>query len=142
MKSSFRVRSILPFTLACLLLGPAAFLQAPLVRAESARHEAKRVHKVQKKLVKYPPGTYLRLVFLDYSQTVGVVDRLHPDTFTFTDADDNAAHTYRYADVEHVEKGDTYVGEGSIHRRRSRLVTGAIVGAVAAGAAMGWVETH
>jgi hypothetical protein len=142
MKRSFRVRSILSCTLACLLLGSAAFLQAPLSHAESARHLARRVHKVQKKLVKYPPGTYLRLVFLDYSQTVGVVDRLHASTFTFTDADDNAEHTYRYTDVEHVEKGDTYVGEGSIHRHRSRLVTGAIVGAVAAGAAMGWVETH
>ncbi len=142
MKRSFRVRSILPFTLACLLLGPATFFHAPLLHAESARHLARRVHKVQKKLVKYPPGTYLRLVFLDYSQTVGVVDRLHPDTFTFSDADDNAEHNYRYADVEHVEKGDTYVGEGSTHRRRSRLVAGAIVGAMAAGAAMGWVETH
>ena len=142
MKVRFRVTSIVCSTFVCALLASAPICQAPLCRAESAAHVAKRVRKVQKKLAKYRPGTYLRIVFRDHSETLGTVGMLKVTTFTFTNADTNATQAYSYSDVAHVQKSKTYVGEGSVRRHRPRLLIPAIAGLAAAGAVAAMLGTQ
>lgn len=141
MKLHAQVSRIVRISLLGALLGAMPLVQGPFCRAESAKHEAKRVHKVEKKLLKYQPGTYLRIVFLDHSEAVGTVDRMQATSFTFTSADDNASRRFEYADVAQIDKGDTYVGEGSRRRHLPRvLLVGA--GAAAAGVVAGMLATH
>ncbi|MGH9604605.1 MAG: hypothetical protein ACRD3N_02780 [Terracidiphilus sp.] len=119
--------------LTCLF---AAF--SPLCRAESQAHIQKHARKIEKKLAHYREGTYLRVVFRDRSGTVGSLGALSATSFTLTNADTNAAQTYRYVDVASVEKGETYIGEGSVRRHHFPLLISAIVvgGAAAAAAAV------
>jgi NADH dehydrogenase FAD-containing subunit len=142
MKLPFHVRSIVRISLLCALLGTLTSVEGSLCRAESARHMAKRVHKVEKKLVEYRPGTYLRVVFVDHSESVGTASRLQADSFTFTDAENNQARQYEYADVARIEKNKTYVGEGSKRRHFPRLLLVGAAGAAAAGVAAGVMATH
>lgn len=142
MKLQFRIRSISRTSLSCALLGLAFVLTAPLCRAESAKHEVKRIHKVEKNLVSYRPGTYLRVLFLDHSEVLGTVGRMQATSFTFTDADTNTSRSYEYADVARIEKGDTYVGEGSRRRHLPKLLLVGMAGVAAMGAAAGILATH
>jgi hypothetical protein len=142
MKLQSLANSILRISTLCALLGAMALIQGPLCRAESARHEAKRVHKVEKNLIRYRPGTYLRVLFLDHSELVGTVGRMGATSFTFTDADSNTSRSYEYADVARIEKGDTYVGEGSRRRHLPRLLLVGMAGVAAIGAAAGIMATH
>lgn len=142
MKLHFCVSRIIRISLLCALLGAMNFTQSSLCRAESAKHDAKRIHKVEKKLVKYQPGTYLRIVFLDHSEAVGTIDRLQATSFTFTSADDNAVQRFRYADVAQIEKGDTYVGEGSRRRHLPLALLAGVAGTAAAGVIAGMLATH
>lgn len=137
-----RVSPILRTSLLCALLGAIPLVQGPLCRAESARHAAKRIHKVEKNLVKYQPGTYLRIVFLDHSEAVGTVSRLDSTSFAFTDAENNASRRYEYADVAQIDKGDTYVGEGSRRRHLPRVLLFGAAGAAAAGLVAGMLATQ
>jgi hypothetical protein len=134
MKLQFHVRTIVRISFLCILLAPVLFSQRGLCRAESARHLDKHIRKMQKKLDNYGPGTYLRVVFLDHSQVVGIVGQINANSFTFTDADNNVTRSYGYADVASIDRGDTYVGEGSRHRHFPRLLIAGVAGAVAAGA--------
>lgn len=129
-----QIRSIVRIALMCALLAPLPFSQMGLCRAESVRHMEKHTRKMEKKLTEHAPGTYLRIVFRDHSEGVGMVSRLDATSFTFTDADSNATRSYRYADVASVEKGETYVGEGSRRRHLPRLLVFGLAGAAAAGA--------
>lgn len=142
MTLQFHARSIVRNGLFCLLIG-FMFLALSLPgRAESARHEAKRIHKIQNRLAKCRPGTYLRIVLVDHSQVVGTVGELGGSTFAFTNAENNATQRYAYADVAGIEKGETYVGEGSVHRRLPRLLIAGIAGAAAAGAIAAFTVTQ
>jgi hypothetical protein len=142
MKLPFRVRSLVRIAFLCSLFGAMPLSQVVLCRAESAKHMEKHVRRIEKQLAKYGSGTYLRLVFLDHSQSLGIIGQLHPDSFTFTDADNNATRSYDYADVASVDKGETYVGEGSRHRHLPRLLVFGVASAVAAGAVAAFTMTH
>ncbi|MGH9352568.1 MAG: hypothetical protein ACRD2G_10465 [Terriglobia bacterium] len=98
----------------------------------------KHTRKIEKKLTRYAPGTYLRIVFRDHSESVGVVGRLGAASFAFTDADSNASQSYQYSDIASVQKDETYVGEGSRRRHFPRLLTFGLAGAAAAGAIAGF----
>ena len=137
-----KVRSILRIAFLCTLLAPLPFSQMGLCSAESARHMEKHTRKIEKKLTKYAPGTYLRIVFRDHSESQGIVGRLEATSFTFTDADSNSTRTYQYADVAIVEKGETYIGEGSRRRRLPRMLIFGMAGAAAAGAIAGFTMAH
>jgi len=136
MKHPIRISSVVLPAVACLLFAPPPFRFAPLCQAESAAHAAKHARQVAKKLARYPDGTYLRLVFRDRAETLGTVDALKADSFTFMNADTNATETYRYVDVARVKKGKTYVGEGSVGRHRPRFLIPVFAGFAAAGAAL------
>ena len=137
-----KVRSIVRIAFLCALVAPLAFSQTALCSAESAPHMEKHTRKIEKKLTKYNPGTYLRIVFRDHSESLGIVDRLGATSFTFTDADSNATRSYQYTDVAIVEKGETYIGEGSRRRHLPRLVVFGMAGAAAAGAIAGFTVAH
>ena len=123
-------RPILGVILACLLTAC-----SPLCRAESQAHIAKHARKVEKKLAHYPGGTYLRVVFRDHSETLGSLDALSTATFSLTNADTNARQSFRYVDVARVEKGETFIGEGSVRRHIPLLIPVIVVGGAAAAAA-------
>jgi hypothetical protein len=142
MKLQFHVRSIVRIAFLCILLGPMTFSQMGLCRAESVRHMEKHIRKMEKRLANYGPGTYLRIVFLDHSQSLGVVGQLKTDSFTFTDAETNATRSYAYADLAGVDKGETYVGEGSRHRHFPRLLFVGVASAAAAGAIAAFTMTQ
>lgn len=142
MKRQVHVCSILRIAFLCILLGPVAFSQMGICRAESARHMEKHIRKMEKKLANYGPGAYLRIVFRDHSQSLGIVNQLNADSFTFTDADNNATRSYQYADVAGVDKGETYVGEGSRRRHFPKLLIVSVAGAAAAGAIAAFKMTH
>lgn len=142
MKLQLRTSSILRISTLCAFLITMALLQGPLCRAESAKHEARRVHKVEKNLIRYRPGTYLRVLFLDHSEVLGTVGRMGATSFTLTDADTNASRSYEYADVARIEKGDTYVGEGSRRRHLPKLLLVGMAGVAAMGAAAGIMATR
>jgi len=131
MKLYSSCKPILGVILACLLT---AF--TPLCRAESQAHIAKHARKVEKKLAHYPEGTYLHLVFRDHSQTVGSLDALSTGSFSITNADTNARQSFRYVDVARVEKGETFIGEGSVHRHLPLLIPAIVAGGAAAAAAV------
>lgn len=142
MKLQFHIHSIVRIAFLCILIGPMSFSQMGLCRAESARHMDKHVRKMEKKLAKYGPGTYVRIIFLDHSQSLGVVDQLNASSFTFKDAESNATRSYDYADVASVDKGETYIGDGSRHRHFPRLLIAGVAGAVAAGAIAAFTMTQ
>ena len=142
MKLQLRVCSTFRISILCALLGAVPLIQGPLCRAESAKHASRRVHKVEKTLIKCRPGTYLRVLFLDHSEVLGTVGRMDDTSFTFTDADTNTSRSYEYTDVARIEKGDTYVGEGSRRRHLPRLLLVGMAGVAAIGAAAGIMATH
>jgi hypothetical protein len=139
---NLKVRSIVRIAFLCASVAPLPFSQMALCSAESAQHMEKHTRKIEKKLTKYDPGTYLRIVFRDHSESLGIVDRLGATSFTFTDADSNATRSYQYADVAIVEKGETYIGEGSRRRHLPRLLVFGMAGAAAAGAIAAFTVTH
>lgn len=123
------IRIVLLFIVASLSL-----TQLGWCRTQSARRMEKHTRKMEKKLTKYSPGTYLRIVFRDHTESVGMVGRLEATSFTFTDAENNATRSYRYADVASVEKGETFVGEGSRKRHFPKVLVFGLAGALAGGA--------
>jgi len=131
MKLYSSCKPILGVILACFLTA-----YAPVCHAESQAHIAKHARKVEKKLAHYPAGTYLHLVFRDHSETMGSLDALSTASFSITNADTNARQSFRYADVARVEKGETFIGEGSVHRHFPLLVPVLVAGGAAAAAAV------
>ncbi|HUA98820.1 MAG TPA: hypothetical protein VMA34_10875 [Terracidiphilus sp.] len=124
--------------IACSVLACFAIGAAPYSRAESPAHVEKHARKVEKKLAKYRPGTYLHLIFRDQTDSVGSLGALSATSFAFTNADTNATRSYHYVDVASVEKGSEYIGEGSVRRHHFPLLIPAIIvsGAAAAAAAV------
>lgn len=136
------VTSIIRIVFLCTLLAPLPLSRMGFCNAETTQHMEKHTRKIEKKLTKYAPGTYLRIVFRDHSESLGIVGRLETTSFTFTDADSNATQSYQYADVASVEKGETYVGEGSRRRHLPRLLVFGLAGAAAAGTIAGFALAH
>jgi len=116
MKSPFRGRSMVCLALACTFMA-----SAPVVHADSSARIARRADKIHKKLTKYKPGTYLEFKFRDRTDTSGNLGALDANTFTFTNSESNAKETHPYADVSKVEKGKTYIGEGTAPRHHIHL---------------------
>lgn len=107
MKRLFAASSILCIAVfATLAMAPAAQLRA-------ATKEEKRVQKIEKKLSRFKPGTYLHLQFNNNTECSGTINTLSDASFTFNNADSNAKETHLYAEVFKVEKGKQYIGEGS-----------------------------
>ncbi|MGD0157212.1 MAG: hypothetical protein ABSB50_14025 [Terracidiphilus sp.] len=113
---------------------------APISQAESAPQLDKHARKIEKRLAKFQPGTYLDFEFRDSSQTFGSLGEMSDASFQFTDADSNKTETHRYADVASVRKAKEYIGEGSGHGRHVRLLVPLLIGAGAAAAGIATYE--
>jgi hypothetical protein len=118
MKSFFRCRAMLCLVLVCsLALACSLISAAPLCSAQSPARIAGHASKIHKKLAKYPLGSYLEFKFRNHTDAFGNLDALSAASFTFTNADSNAKETRLYTAVSRVEKGKTYIGEGTAPRR-------------------------
>ena len=107
---------------------------ASICQAESPLPLDKHARKIEKRLAKYRPGTYLDFEFRDSSQTFGSLGEMSNMSFQYTDADNNQTVTHRYTDLERVKPAKEYIGEGSSHRHVRFLVPMLVsAGAAAAG---------
>jgi len=113
----------------------------PASQAESAAHIDKHAYKIEKQLAKYRPGTLLQVDLRDNTEAMGSLGELSDATFQLTRADSNRKMTISYADVAQVKKGKEYIGAGSGPEHHVRLLVPAVIGVVAAGAAVALVET-
>ena len=113
---------------------------APACRAQSATHLDKHARKIERRLAKYQPGSYLQIDFRDSSESFGSLGALSATSFQFTDADNNRTQTYLYSGVARVKKANEYIGEGSGHRHPMRLWIPLVIGAAVAGGAVAAVE--
>lgn len=125
---SFRRNLIVPITLAwaCAAIIPAAL-------AQSAPQLDKHARKIEKRLTRYRPGTYLDFEFRDSSESYGSLGQLAQTSFQFTDSDSNLTQTHPYGDVKNVRRAKEYIGAGSEGGHHLRLLVPILVGAAAAG---------
>lgn len=93
----------------------------PVCQARSGSKADKHAQKVQKKLSKYKAGTLLHLEFNDNTECTGTVNALSETSFTFNNTETNAKENHNYSDVSIVEKGKTYIGQGSAPKRHIHI---------------------
>ena len=108
--------------------------------AQSSAQLDKHARKIEKRLAKFQPGTYLDFDFRDSSQSYGSLGALSEVSFQFTNADSNLVETHSYTDLAHVKKAKEYIGAGSEGGRHVRMLVPVLIGAAAAGAAVAVVE--
>lgn len=135
MKIALGCRSIL-----CLVVAFAVCAAIPAAQAEKNPNFDKHARKIEKKLSKFHPGSYVQIDFRNDSQSIGSLGVLSDATFQVTNADNNKVETYAYTDVAQVRKGNAYIGEGSGPGHHIRLLVPIIVGAAAAAAVVAVVE--
>ncbi len=100
-------------TILCLAALLAFVALVPVCHARSARNDEKQARKIQTKLSKYQPGSYVHLYFRDKTDSIGALGALSDTSFAFINSDSNAKETHLYSDVSRVEKGKETIGEGS-----------------------------
>lgn len=116
----------------CVAVVPLAWSQSP---AGLDKHE----RKMEKRIAKFRPGTYVQLDFRDSSQAYGSLGVVSTTSFQFTNADSNKVATYSYGDVTRIRKAKQYIGAGS-SEHHMRLWIPVVIGAVAAGGAVAAYE--
>jgi len=111
-----------------------ALLALPAVSAARAeQNSARHAHKIQKKLARFPAGSYVDIDLRNGSESLGSLGALTDSTFQINDADNNKSETFAYSDVARVRGGRSYIGEGSENgRHRLHLIPIAITAAAAA----------
>jgi hypothetical protein len=105
----------------CLAAAVLLVVSTPICQARSDSRADKHAQKVQKKLSKYKTGTLLHLEFNDNSECTGTVNTLTDTSFTFNNTETNAKESHNYSDVSNVEKGKTYIGQGSAPKRHIHI---------------------
>jgi hypothetical protein len=107
--------------LLCLAVAMVLVASVPVCQARSGSKAEKHAQKVQKKLSKYKPGTLLHLEFNDNAECTGTVNTLSDTSFTFNNSETNAKESHNYSDVSNVDKGKTYIGQGSTPKRHIHI---------------------
>jgi hypothetical protein len=120
--------------LSCLAIGLTMFAAAPAGAAQT--NLDKHARKMERKLAKFQPGSFVQVDFRDNSESMGALGSLSAGAFQMTDADSNKVQTFSYDDVAHVRKDTAYIGEGSEGRHRPRLLMPLLLSAAAAAAAV------
>jgi hypothetical protein len=120
----------------------ALIVVAPACQAQSSTPLDKHARKIEKRLAKFRPGTYLDFEFRDRSETYGSLGTLSEASFQFTNADSNKTETHLYADVARVKKAKEYIGAGSEPEHHVHLLVPLLIGAGAAAAAVAVVEVE
>jgi hypothetical protein len=118
----------------------AHFAAATLAPAQSSAPLDRHARRIEKRLTKFQPGTFLDFEFRDSSQAYGSLGPLSAASFQFTDSDSNKIQTHPYADLAEVKKAREYIGEGSEPRHHIHLLVPIIIGAGAAAAGIAAYE--
>jgi hypothetical protein len=105
----------------CLAAAVLLVLSVPVCQARSGSKADKHAQKVQKKLSKYKAGTLLHLEFSDNTECTGTLNTLTGTSFTFNNSETNAKENHNYSDVSNVDKGKTYIGQGSTPKHRIHI---------------------
>ena len=138
--SGFRSKSTVHILAALALASFALLATATHAHAQSPAPLDKHARRIEKRLTKFQPGTFLDFEFRDSSQTFGSLGPLSATSFQFTDSDSNRTQTHFYADVSEVKKAKEYIGEGSEPRHHVRLLVPVLLGAGAAAAGIATYE--
>ncbi len=99
-----------------LLFAVLAFMSLALVpagRADSAAKTEKHARKIERQLVKYRKGTFLKIDFNNNTEATGSLGTLSGTSFQIVSSEYNKVQTFNYADVDRVQKAKEYIGEGS-----------------------------
>lgn len=127
-------------SIVCLLVAFTLFAVVPAFQAETTASLDRHARKMEKKLSKFRPGSFVHVEFRDRNETLGSLGALSDSTFQLTSADNNRTESYAYGDVLDVHKGKQYIGEGSEPGHRPRLLVPIILSAAAAAAVVAVVE--
>ena len=127
----------------CLAIALTLIAMTPAALAAGSPNPSldKHARKIEKKLSRYQPGSYVQIELRDSSERLGALNALSGSTFEIANADNNKIETYAYDDVAEVRKGKEYIGEGSESHHHARLLLPVVISAAAAGAAFGIVES-
>jgi hypothetical protein len=125
-------KSIVPAVSLALIVVIAA---VPVCQAQSPTNLSKHARRVQRRLGKYPAGSYLDVVLRDSSEVMGTLGVLSAASFTITNTDTNTTETHTYGEVAHVGRAKQYIGAGSEPEHHIRHLVPILIGAAAAGAA-------
>lgn len=125
-----------------MLAALALIAVVPLSQAQSSTPLDKHARKIEKRLAKYRPGTFLEFEFRDSTENFGSLGALSDASFQFTDADNNKTVTHLYDDVARVKNAKEYIGAGSEPGHHVRLLVPVLIGAGAAAAAVAVVEVE
>jgi hypothetical protein len=117
------------------------FTMAPAAYSQQNPNLDKHARRVEKKLSKFRPGSFVQIDLRNGSQSLGSLGALADDSFQLTDTDNNKTETFAYDDVAEVRKGKEYIGEGSEPGHRPRFLVPVVLSAAAAAAAVAIVET-
>jgi hypothetical protein len=118
----------------------ALLVTATLAPAQTSAPLDKHARRIEKRLTKFQPGTFLDFEFRDSSQTFGSLGPLSASSFQFTDSDSNKTQTHFYADLAQVKKAKEYIGEGSEPRHHIHLLVPVLIGAGVAAAGIATYE--
>jgi hypothetical protein len=102
----------------------------------------KHARKIERRLAKFRPGTFLDFEFRDSSQTFGSLGPLSATSFQFTDSDSNKMQTHSYSDLVEVKRAKEYIGDGSVHHHVHLLVPVIIGAGLAAGGIAAYEVLH
>ncbi|MGA3333873.1 MAG: hypothetical protein ABSC62_06885 [Terracidiphilus sp.] len=135
--------TFLPFLRRKLLI-PAAIAWAliavvPVIKAQSPVQLDKHARKMEKRLSRFPKGSYLEFDFRDGSETFGSLGELYDASFQYVDSDNNKTVAHPYADLAQVKKAKEYIGEGSEPHHHVHLLVPALI---VAGAAAGGIAAY
>ncbi|MGA2570350.1 MAG: hypothetical protein ABSF23_07505 [Terracidiphilus sp.] len=130
----FQRKSIVSIAIAWSLIAA-----VPACQAQSAVRLDKHARKVEKRLARFRPGTFLDFEFRNGSKTFGALGPLSDASFQFTDSDSNKTETHLYADLARVSKAKEYIGQGSGPRHHVRLLVPVLIGV---GAAAGGIAAY
>lgn len=129
-------------SISCLAIALTLVAMTPNALAEHDPNASleKHARKIEKKISKFQPGSYVLVELRDSSEHLGALNAMSDSTFQITSADNNKLETYTYTDVAQVRKGTEYIGEGSESHHRPRFLVPVVITAAAAAAAYGIVQ--
>lgn len=99
-----------------LALVAALWMAVPAAWSFASETPEKHARKIEKKVTHYKPGTLLRVVLVNGSESQGVLVKYDERGLTLTNSDTNAAETHAYGEVDSVSKGSNQIGKGSGER--------------------------
>jgi hypothetical protein len=116
MRAFFGGKTVLGLAIALMLVAC-----VPVCQARSGSKAEKYAQKMQKKLSKFKPGALIHLEFNDNTECSGKLLTLSDSSFTVNNTETNAVETHNYSDLSVVEKGQQYIGKGSVPKRHGHI---------------------